>query len=157
MSALDRLGPTAAMGPQLQIEVETQLLLDLRNYGIEGSNLKIDWSSACQEGHCTQALDGNLEELSSVAITDSRSVPVAEGWMDFIHGEEFTRYSGACVGKAAGRIQTPVRQVFGLRQSLVKGSTGCSVGSRAVMPNPSIERTSPSKPGAASHLKRWAS
>ena len=29
-------------------------------------------------------------------------------------------------------------------------------GEQAVKPNPSIERTSPGKPGAASHLKRWA-
>ena len=28
---------------------------------------------------------------------------------------------------------------------------------QSALPNPSIERTSPGKPGAASHLKRWAS
>jgi putative acetyltransferase len=27
---------------------------------------------------------------------------------------------------------------------------------KALAPNPSIERTSPGKPGAASHVKRWA-
>ena len=76
------------MGPLLQVEVETQLLQDLRHYGVTGDDLIFDWRDSCQEGHCTSALDGNLEELSSVTITDSRFVPIAEGWMDFIHGGE---------------------------------------------------------------------
>jgi hypothetical protein len=84
--SLDHLGITAAMGPLLQKEVETQLLNDLLNYGIDSNGLVIDWSGACGEGHCTQTIDGNLEELSSVAVVDSDGTAVAKGWMDFIHG-----------------------------------------------------------------------
>ena len=84
--SLEHLGKTADMGPSLQLEVESQLLDDLLAYGIDPSGLVIDWSDACQEGHCTQAIDGNLEELSSVAVANRDGGVVAEGWMDFIHG-----------------------------------------------------------------------
>ena len=84
--SLDHLGMTATMGPLLQKEVEAQLLNDLVPYGIDPSGLAIDWSNACQEGHCTQAMDGNLEELSSVTVINMDSTVIAEGWMDFIHG-----------------------------------------------------------------------
>lgn len=84
--SLDHPGMTAAMGPQLQREVEAQLLDDLIPYGIDPDGLSIDWSAACQEGHCTQAIGGNLEALSSVAVVDSNGAIIAEGWMDFIHG-----------------------------------------------------------------------
>lgn len=84
--SLDHLPSTAAMGPQLQQEVEAQLLQDLLPYDIDPAGLRIDWSEACPEGHCTHALDGNLEELSSVAVVDPGGAVVAEGWMDFIHG-----------------------------------------------------------------------
>ena len=84
--SLDHLGMTAAMGPQLQKEVETKLLNDLLPYDIDPNGLSINWSDACGEGYCTQAIDGNLEELSSVAVVDSNGTVVAEGWMDFIHG-----------------------------------------------------------------------
>jgi hypothetical protein len=80
------LGITAQMGPLLRREVEKQLLADLVYYGICQPGLRINWSDACQEGHCTRALDGNLEELSEVMVEDSRSDAVAKGWMDFIHG-----------------------------------------------------------------------
>jgi hypothetical protein len=84
--SLEHLGKTAMMGPLLQKEVESQLLNDLILYGIDPTGLSIDWSDACQEGHCTQAMDGNLEDLSSVAVVNSNGATVAEGWMEFIHG-----------------------------------------------------------------------
>jgi hypothetical protein len=84
--SLDHLPTTASMGPLLQKEVESQLLNDLLHYGIDPTGLSIDWSHAIQEGHCTRAIDGNLEELSSVAAIDSNGTVVADGWMDFIHG-----------------------------------------------------------------------
>ena len=89
MSAVDplaHLGGTARMGPALRAEVETQLLEDLRYYGVDCSSLAIDWSNSCQEGHCTQHLDGNLEELSGVAAVNERGEFMAEGWLDFVHG-----------------------------------------------------------------------
>lgn len=84
--SLDHLSTSAVMGPLLQKEVESQLLNDLLPYGIDPHGLEIDWSNACQEGHCTHALDGKLEELSSVAVITDEGKVVAEGWMDFIHG-----------------------------------------------------------------------
>ncbi|HBL15298.1 MAG TPA: hypothetical protein DD417_00660 [Elusimicrobia bacterium] len=77
---------TARMGPRLQKEAETQLLADLAAYGVDAAGLSIDWSEACREGHCTKALDGELEDLSEVSVIDSEGDPVAEGWMDFVHG-----------------------------------------------------------------------
>jgi hypothetical protein len=74
------------MGSPLRTEVERQLLADLDPYGIKGNGLSIDWSEACQEGHLTTALDGELEELSGLTIRDQAGTAVADGWMDFVHG-----------------------------------------------------------------------
>jgi hypothetical protein len=48
--------------------------------------LSFDWSNPCQEGHVTRYLDGMLEEMSDVSVNRSDGTPVAEGWLDFIHG-----------------------------------------------------------------------
>jgi hypothetical protein len=74
------------MGPQLRAHVERQLLDDLTHYGISRSDLVIDWTQTCGEGHCTSHLDGNLEELSRVRVFAPGEELVAEGWMDFVHG-----------------------------------------------------------------------
>ena len=74
------------MGPFHRAEVERQLLADLAYYGIAPSGLSIDCSGACQEGHCTQVLDGTLEELSDITVVDASGNWVARGWMDFVHG-----------------------------------------------------------------------
>jgi hypothetical protein len=83
---MQHLGETARMGPLLLAEVERQLLADLEHYGVSRPGLKIDWSDACGEGHCTRYLDGNPEELSSIAVVGSNEAAVAEGWFDFVHG-----------------------------------------------------------------------
>ncbi|MDD2273043.1 MAG: hypothetical protein PHP95_11380 [Desulfuromonadaceae bacterium] len=82
---INHLGQSAQMGPLLQKEVESQLLIDLIPYGIDPNGLSIDWTEACEEGHCTEAIDGNLEDLSSVAVVNCSGEVIAEGWMDFIH------------------------------------------------------------------------
>jgi len=74
------------MGPQLREEVEQQLLRDLEHYGLPSAALGIDWSDVSQEGHMTEILNGELEELSGIAVVDPSGNFVAEGWMDFIHG-----------------------------------------------------------------------
>jgi hypothetical protein len=74
------------MGPRLRAYVEQQLLDDLRHYGIDPGVYKIDWADACQEGHCTSYMDGNLEELSGINVLGPDGEVVADGWMDFIHG-----------------------------------------------------------------------
>jgi len=74
------------MGPQLRAYVEHQLLTDLQFYGVPTVGLSFDWSNPCQEGHVTRYLDGMLEEMSDVGVNRSDGTPVAEGWLDFIHG-----------------------------------------------------------------------
>ncbi len=78
--------PASAMGPQLRAYVEHQLLTDLQFYGVPTVGLSFDWSNPCQEGHVTRYLDGMLEEMSDVGVNRSDGTPVAEGWLDFIHG-----------------------------------------------------------------------
>lgn len=63
-----------------------RLLADLTHYGIDRPNLRIDWSEACQEGHCTSYLDGNLEQLSGVVVLSGAGELLATGGLDFIHG-----------------------------------------------------------------------
>ena len=74
------------MGQRLRAEVERQLLTDLCNYSLTSADLWIDWSDACQEGHCTEYLGGILEELSGAVVRNGSGVAVADGWMDFVHG-----------------------------------------------------------------------
>ena len=77
----------ARMGDTLRKEVERQLLVDLGHYrGLASDGLSIDWSNPCQEGHCTEALGGMLEEMSDIAVRDRNGDIVAEGWLDFVHG-----------------------------------------------------------------------
>lgn len=44
-------GMSGSMGPKLRRLVETQLIDDLKNYGLNNPNLKFDWSESCVEGH----------------------------------------------------------------------------------------------------------
>lgn len=45
-------GLSISMGKLLRKEVETQLLKDLRKYGIDNKRLNFDWSDSCIEGRC---------------------------------------------------------------------------------------------------------
>jgi len=76
------------MGEALRAEVARQLLLDLAHYRqpVPDEQLSIDWSDACEEGHCTHYLAGDLEDMSSVAVGRADGQPVAQGWVDFVHG-----------------------------------------------------------------------
>jgi hypothetical protein len=74
------------MGPQLRSYVEAELLTDLRHYGIDSKDVSFDWSDACQEGHVTEYLDGVLENWSGIVVNGPDGEPVAEGWLEFIHG-----------------------------------------------------------------------
>jgi hypothetical protein len=78
----------AQMGDTLRSEVERQLLLDLHHYSpdLTKERLTIDWSDACQEGHCTDLLGGTLEEMSDVHVRTGSGRLVADGWIDFVHG-----------------------------------------------------------------------
>jgi hypothetical protein len=87
------LGFSSPMGLNLRKLVESQLESDLKNYGIDKSNLKFDWSESCIEGHDTRFLDGSLENYSGISVYDKDDKIVADGWMEFIHeGDYFITY-----------------------------------------------------------------
>ena len=78
--------PASAMGPARGAEVERAVLADLAHYGVPVGGLSVDCSDPCQEGHATECLDGFLEEMPGVGVVDAVGAPVAEGWVDFVHG-----------------------------------------------------------------------
>jgi len=73
------------MGDKLATFVEAQLLMDLREYGIDTEGLTIDWSNACQEGHCIDVDSGWLESADDIHVLDRHGRIVAGGWIDFIY------------------------------------------------------------------------
>jgi hypothetical protein len=83
------LGLSSPMGIDLRKLVESQLLQDLRNYGIDKLDLKFDWSESCIEGHDTHYLKSNVENYSGISIYDKDERLVADGWMEFIHEGDF--------------------------------------------------------------------
>ena len=80
------------MGPKLRNLVEQQLLADLFYYGVPNKNLKFDWSDSNIEGHNADYLDGSLENFASIYIYDEQDNLFAEGWMEFILGDELIIY-----------------------------------------------------------------
>lgn len=83
------LGLASSMGPKLKQVVEEQLLSDLRNYYVDISGIKFDWSESCIEGKDTNYLDGSLENFSGITLFDTSDNLIAEGWMEFIHEGDF--------------------------------------------------------------------
>jgi hypothetical protein len=83
------LGYSSSMGPQLRQLVEKQLSNDLENYGIKNRELKFDWSDSCIEGHVTKYLNGSVENYSGICVFSSQNELLAEGWMEFIHQDNF--------------------------------------------------------------------
>lgn len=106
------LGFATTMGPKLRKVVEDQLVIDLRNYGVDNPELRFDWSESCIEGKCTDYLDGSIDRFSGISIFDSHDNIVAEGWMEFIQeGDLFLVYwdtlSTFQVNKRIGGKQRP--------------------------------------------------
>ncbi|MBN4071041.1 hypothetical protein JYT72_00895 [Crocinitomix catalasitica] len=83
------LGFADHMGPKLRDHVERQLAYDLKNYKVDKNNLKFDWSDSCVEGHRTKYLDGSVENFSGIAVFGNNDSFVADGWMEFIHDNDF--------------------------------------------------------------------
>jgi hypothetical protein len=83
------LGFADSMGPKLKSEVENQLIDDLKFYKITKDDLKFDWSESCIEGHVTDFLDGSVENFSGISVFDNSDNLVADGWMEFIHENDF--------------------------------------------------------------------
>jgi|SRR6187401_642042 len=77
-------GASDIMGPLLRKFVEEQLIEDLTHYKVQNRDLYFDWTNSCQEGHCTDYLDGILENFSYVAVFDKNHLLIAEGWLDFV-------------------------------------------------------------------------
>jgi hypothetical protein len=76
------------LGPPVQSWVEQQLISDLRRYGVQRDDLRIDWSQVVQEGHWMDFRGRMLESLSDVIVRDFDGNIVAEGWMDFVNTSE---------------------------------------------------------------------
>ena len=91
------LGFSAVMGAQLREIVEIQLTVDLKNYGVEKSNVKFDWSNSCIEGHRTDYLAGSLENFSGIAVFDEHDNLIGDGWIEFIHEGDFFSVYWDCI------------------------------------------------------------
>jgi hypothetical protein len=76
------------LGAAIQSWVEQKLLADLRQYGVQRADLRIDWSQVVQEGHYMDFRGRMLESLSEVLVRGSDASIVAEGWMDFVNTSE---------------------------------------------------------------------
>ncbi len=72
------------LGPAVQSWVEQQLLSDLCHYGVQPTDLRIDWSQVVQEGNWTYFHGRMLESLSDLVVRGADDSIVAEGWMDFV-------------------------------------------------------------------------
>lgn len=81
------LGLSISMGKLLRKEVESQLLVDLSEYGIEANGLLFDWSESCIEGYCAKYLDGSVDRFSGIKLFDTNDNLIVDGWMDFIFEE----------------------------------------------------------------------
>ena len=87
------MGFSDCMGENLRDFVERQLVDDLNVYVFDGSvfnreDIAFDWSESCIEGHRTSYLDGEVENFSGIALFDTSSNLIAEGWMDFVETEK---------------------------------------------------------------------
>ena len=84
MNAADNLGRSQRLGKQVREEVERQLLVDLKHYGVEEEGITFDWSESLIEGHFVDWLDGILESFSSIVMLDKAGNLLGHGWMDFV-------------------------------------------------------------------------
>lgn len=82
------LGLSTCMGEKLRKEVETQLINDLKTYGIYSENLKFDWSDSCIEGHAAKYLDGKVENFSGIMVFNELDELIVDGWMEFIYEKD---------------------------------------------------------------------
>lgn len=83
------MGLGCTMGKQLRKEVERQLIEDAKYYGLIQKEYRFDWSNSCVEGRCTDYLDGSLDRFSGIYIYDENDRLTFDGWMDFVHEEDF--------------------------------------------------------------------
>ncbi|MBU3196716.1 hypothetical protein KPL26_08510 [Clostridium algidicarnis] len=77
------------MGQRLRKEVERQLSDDIRHYGINNKILKYDWSESVIEGRRSKVFDSQINNFSDIKVFDSTDEIIAEGWIDFIHEEQY--------------------------------------------------------------------
>lgn len=84
------LGLSSPMSIELRKLVEEQLIDDLKYYGLKSDNLKFDWSNSCIEGHLSDYLNSSLENYSEIYVYDNSNNLIAEGWMDYVNGSEYS-------------------------------------------------------------------
>lgn len=85
----NNFGLSYPMGEKLRKEVERQLSNDIKHYGINNEILKYDWSESVIEGRYSKVLDGHMNNFSYIKIFNSMDEIIAEGWIDFIHEEQY--------------------------------------------------------------------
>lgn len=83
------MGFADSMGSKLKKLVEDMLITDLKHYHLDNEKLKFDWSQSCIEGKSTNYLDGSLDRYSGIAVYDDQDNLIADGWMEFIHENDF--------------------------------------------------------------------
>ena len=86
---IDPSARTFAMGPKLCAVIESQLTRDLRNYRIDATDLKFDWSQCFGAGHSYSYMDGTVENFNRIIVFDANDNLVADGCMDFIANRFF--------------------------------------------------------------------
>jgi hypothetical protein len=72
-------------------KIKSDLLLDLAFYANgELSDLSLDFTNSCGEGHCINIENETIEASSNVLIIDnsSKANPIGTGWFDFVEDAE---------------------------------------------------------------------
>lgn len=85
----NNFGLSYPMKERLRKEVERQLSDDIKHYGINNEILKYDWSESCIEGRCSKVFDSYIDNFSDIKVFNSMDEIIAEGWIDFIHEEQY--------------------------------------------------------------------
>ena len=77
--------------------MERQLLADLAKYGINATDLHLDWSHIQGERHWMPSekipnFDGRLENFSDIGVMDTRDNLIAAGWSNWIYADSDRLY-----------------------------------------------------------------
>jgi len=83
------LGLSYPLSNQLRAEIERQLVKDLNFYHIQKDIYKFDWSDSCIEGKMTTYMGEPLDNFSGIAVFDQNDQRIADGWLEYIHEENF--------------------------------------------------------------------
>jgi hypothetical protein len=89
MTQNTRYDAHSLQGLKLRDWMESQLLADIRQYGVTEA-VTFDWSQSFGTGGGTRYLDGTLENFSRIILFDSAGNLVADGCIDYISNNFLT-------------------------------------------------------------------